>query len=71
MEYEGLIMTDWDTFETVEIPQMVMAGNNLITPGKPGQQEQLLKDYQAGKLPLGVLQHNAYYIVKAVLETLI
>lgn len=33
MGFEGFIMTDWTTYDTVDVAAMIQAGNCWITPG--------------------------------------
>lgn len=66
--FDGFIMTDWTSYDTVDIPAMVDAGNCWITPGSTDDTytAQILKGLDEGKTDLERLKDNVYHIVKTL-----
>lgn len=66
--YEGAVMTDWRT--GVALTDELQAGNNIKMPfGYFDEGERALKAYQDGALSLQTLRDNAYWVLKAVMQT--
>lgn len=66
--FEGLIMTDWGTYDTVDPVEMVKAGNCWLTEGSPKYSKILAKAIKDGKLSRSVLEHNVMRLVELVLR---
>lgn len=68
--FEGFYMSDWDTYDTVEVVGMVAAGNCFITPGGKNDKhvKPLIKAVKEKRLSRGVLEDNIRYIVRVILK---
>ncbi len=66
--FDGPIMTDWGTYDTVDPVEMVKAGNCWLTEGSRKYSRILLQAVKDGKLSRSVLQHNVRYLVRAILR---
>lgn len=66
--FDGLIMTDWGTYDTVDPMEMVKAGNCWLTEGNPKYARILLKAVRDGKLSRGILEHNVIWLIKLLLK---
>ena len=66
--YDGLIMTDWCSYDTIDPVEIVMAGTDWLTEGGGKYVKILKKAVKAGKLSTDVLRDNARYIVAWVLK---
>lgn len=66
--FDGYIMSDWDSYETVDTVEMVKAGNCWITAGGSKYVKQLQQALKAGKVERAVLEHNVRWLVKVMLE---
>ena len=66
--FDGFIMTDWGTYDSVEIPDMVQAGNCWITPGSLDETytEQIVKGVQNGKIELDRLRENITWMIRTM-----
>ena len=66
--YEGAVMTDWRN--KANLDDEIIAGNNIKMPfGYPDQIKIAKSAFENGKITLAQLQHNAYYVLKAVMKT--
>ena len=66
--FDGFIMTDWGTYDTVDAVEMVKAGNCWLTEGKGSTVRKLRKAAREGRLSRAVLEHNVRWLVKSMLE---
>lgn len=68
--FDGFVMTDWDSYQTMDVADAVNAGNSWITPGgeNSSQVHTLVEGVAAGKIRLGRLRENVAYIVKIMLR---
>lgn len=68
--FEGFIMTDWNTYDTVDPVAMAAAGNALITPGGKNNQfvKPLVRAVRENRLSRGVLQSNVRSIIRVMLS---
>lgn len=66
--FDGFIMSDWDTYETVDAVEMVKAGNCWITAGGPKWVKMLQKAAKEGKVPRTVLENNVRWLMKVMLK---
>jgi beta-glucosidase len=65
--YEGFVMTDW--FAREDAVQQMRAGNDLLMPGVPTQEEALLEAVHSGKLSEAVLDRNLARILHVLLQS--
>ena len=66
--FDGFVMTDWETNETVDVVRMVNAGNCWITPGGKKIAKQLYTAVKEGKVSRATLENNVRWLLKAVLR---
>ena len=66
--FNGLIMTDWGTYDTVDPVEMVKAGNCWLTEGSPRYSKGLLKAVREGRLSRSILERNVLHLVELVLR---
>lgn len=68
--FDGYVMTDWATYDSVDVVDMVNAGNSWITPGSnDGTFTRLLESAaKEGKLDVDRLKENVFYLLQAVLK---
>ncbi len=68
--FNGFVMTDWATYDSVRVVDMLKAGNNWITPGSNDDTftKLVLEGLKEGKLDRSVLRESAKYILNAVLK---
>lgn len=67
-DFNGLIMTDWGTYDTVDPVEMVKAGNCWLTEGSPRYSKALLKAVREGRLSRSILERNVLHLVELVLR---
>lgn len=67
--FDGLIMTDWGTYDTVDAVEMVKAGNCWLTEGNRKYQKELMNAVKSGRLSRGYLENNVKYLVETILRT--
>ncbi len=66
--FEGLVMTDWGTYDTVDPVEMVKAGNCWLTEGNPKYAKILLKAVRNGRLYRAILENNVRVLIDLVLK---
>lgn len=68
--FEGFVMTDWTTYDTVDIPAMVQAGNCWITPGSNDSvyTEQIVNALRDGRIDPERLRENIAALVRVMAE---
>ena len=61
--FDGFVMTDWTTYDTVDVAAMIEAGNCWITPGSTDDTytSQIIDGVKKGKIKLERLQENVAY----------
>lgn len=66
--FDGFVMTDWTTYDTVDVQKMIEAGNCWITPGSMDDTYtgQIVRGVEEGTIRLERLQENAAYIVRTI-----
>ncbi len=64
--FEGFIMTDWTTYDTVDVAAMVQAGNCWITPGSMDGEftAPIVEGVKAGRVELARLQGNVASLIR-------
>ncbi len=65
---DGMVMTDWGSYDTVDPVEMVKAGNCWLTEGGGRYVRILQKAVKTGKLKRAVLEHNVRHIIKTMLK---
>lgn len=68
--FAGLIMTDWDSYHTMDVAEAVDAGNCWITPGTMDDTyvKPIVDGVACGRVRLDRLRENVAYIMKTVLR---
>lgn len=66
--FDGFVMTDWTTYDSVDVAAMVQAGNCWITPGSNDDTytSKILEGLGNGTIDLGRLQENVAAIVRTM-----
>ena len=67
--FEGMIISDWNTTvpEDGSIPwQCVYAGNDIIMPGNPKDDEDIRKAYEEGKLSEEIIRRSAERVIGVI-----
>ena len=66
--FDGVVMTDWGTYDTVDCVEMVKAGNCWLTEGNTAYVQKLCQAVMNGKLARENLEDNVRYLIKLVLK---
>ena len=66
--FEGMIMTDWGTYDTVDSVEMVKAGNGWLTEGSAKVQKTLRQAVKEGRLERRYLEQNVKYNLLTLLK---
>ncbi len=66
--FNGFIMTDWGTYDSVDPVEMVKAGNCWLTEGSGKHTRLLIQAVKEGRLKRENLQDNARYLIKWLLR---
>lgn len=68
--FDGFIMTDWTSYDTVDVVDMVNAGNCWLTPGSLDDTYtgQIVKGVEDGRIALARLQENVSWIFKTMVR---
>ena len=68
--FDGFVMTDWDSYHTVDVAKAVEAGNCWMTPGTMDDTyvNPIIEGVQNGSVRLERLRENTAYIIKTVLH---
>lgn len=68
--FQGFIMTDWGSYDTVDIVEMENAGNTWITPGSSDDAytSVLCKAAEEGRLDVKRLRENIWYLLRMLLK---
>lgn len=66
--FDGIIMTDWFSYVTIDEIEIAKAGTNWISDGGKEFTDRLYKTYQDGRISKAVLQDNALHVIKAFLK---
>ena len=67
-KFDGYIMTDWDTYATVDPVEMVKAGNCWLTEGKRKYIKILYHAVKKGKLRRKILENNIVYLIGTMIR---
>ena len=66
--FDGLIMTDWCSYDTIDPVEIVKAGTDWLTEGGGKYVKILQRAVKDGKLSVDVLRDNARYVIAWVLN---
>ena len=68
--FDGFVMSDWGSYDTVDIVEMVAAGNCWITPGSKDDRfpSCIRRGISEGRITEARLRENVYFILKTVAE---
>lgn len=68
--FDGFVMTDWTSYDTVPVAEMVEAGNCWITPGSQDDTytKPIVDGVADGTIRLERLQENVAYIIKKLVK---
>ena len=66
--FDGLIMTDWCSYDTIDPVEIVKAGTNWLTEGGGKYVKLLKKAVKDGKLAADILRDNAKHVIAWVLK---
>lgn len=66
--FDGFVMTDWTTYDTVDVASMVAAGNCWITPGSTDDTytSMIVDGVENGVISLPRLQENVAWIIRTL-----
>ncbi len=68
--FDGFVMTDWDSYHTMNVADAVEAGNCWMTPGTMDDTyvTPIVEGVKSGRIRLDRLRENAAYIIKTMLR---
>lgn len=66
--FDGFVMTDWTTYDNVDVAAMIQAGNCWITPGSNDDlyTSQIIKGLENGTVKLDRLRNNVIALVRTI-----
>lgn len=65
--FKGMVMTDW--FGGKDAVTQMIAGNDMLQPGKTEQYDSIVKGVRTGKLDEAVLDRNVKRVLKLILQS--
>ena len=68
--FDGMIMTDWDSYTTMDVQDAVDAGNCWMTPGSMDDTyvKPIIDGVESGRVRLDRLRENVAYIIKTMVR---
>ena len=68
--FDGMIMTDWDSYATMDVRDAVDAGNCWMTPGSMDDTyvKPIVEGVASGRVRLERLRENVAYIIKTMIR---
>ena len=68
MGFKGFVMTDWDSYDTMDVADAVEAGNCWMTPGTENNKyvRPIIKGVKTGRVSVERLRENAYYMLRTI-----
>lgn len=67
--YNGLVMSDWNSTEQCSYANAINAGNDLIMPGTAGVRKSLINSFNNGELDKNALDISAMRVLKLVYDS--
>lgn len=69
--FKGFVMTDWESYETIDIASAVQAGNSWITPGSQDNTyvDPIINGVKNGKIDEERLRENVRYMLDIIEKT--
>lgn len=64
--FEGFVMTDWSSYDTMDSIRSLRAGTSLLTPGSKRYRRLLRRAIHVGSINKAVLQYNVQQIMKVL-----
>ena len=70
MGFMGLVMTDWNSYDTMDVCDAVAAGNGWMTPGTMDDTyvRPIIEGVSRGRIPLARLKENVAILIKTMLR---
>jgi len=67
-DFKGCVMTDWNSYDSCDLVDIVLGGNNWLTPGSldDTHTKPLIDAFKSGRLPIAVLQESVAYLLYTV-----
>jgi beta-glucosidase len=68
--FEGAVMTDWNSYDTVDVAAAIAAGNCWMTPGSPDDTfvTPIVEGVQKGRINKTRLEKNVKYLLKVAIK---
>ena len=66
--FDGVVMSDWNSYATIDPIRMINAGNCWITPGGNKLLKKIYKAAKAGKISRDILENNAKWHIKTIIK---
>lgn len=66
--FDGFIMTDWGSYDTIDPVEIAKAGNSWLTEGSGKYVKILQKAVKDGRLSRAVLEENVTWLIKTMLK---
>ncbi len=68
--FNGFAMTDWTSYDTVDVAEMVEAGMSWITPGSQDDTytKPIVEGVASGKIRLARLQENVQHLIETIIR---
>lgn len=67
-DFNGMILTDWDSYDTIDMIEMVKAGTSWVSSGGSKQVKALRKAARTGVVSRAVLESNVKWLMKILLK---
>ena len=66
--FDGFVMTDWNSYDTSDVVEMIRSGNNWLTPGTKDDTftKPLVDAVADGRLSVERLRESASYIARVI-----
>lgn len=65
--FEGMVMTDW--FGGKDAVAQMIAGNDMLQPGRPAQYDMIVEGVKSGKLDEVILNRNVKRVLELILQS--
>ena len=67
--FEGMVVTDW--FGGKDAVTQMIAGNDMLQPGRANQYDMIIEGVKSGKLDESILNRNVKRVLELILQLLI